>query len=140
MLMLRFCGSTFIMYAAQAGSTPAAEDHVPRRRDAVRFRCKATLLQVRRAAQDTARGVRRHPAGALADFPHVLAESRTPLWGDCNAAERALQQGKVQNLRCAVRRLQNTVVPADGVFSFWKQVGRATAWRGYVPGRLLREA
>ncbi|MBV8299592.1 MAG: VanW family protein [Candidatus Eremiobacteraeota bacterium] len=38
-----------------------------------------------------------------------------------------------------MRRLDGVVVPGGETFSFWKQVGRATARRGFVEGRELRE-
>ena len=54
-------------------------------------------------------------------------------------AERALQLGKIQNLRIACRALDGLFIPAGAVFSFWRQVGPPLAIRGYVPGRMLRE-
>ena len=47
--------------------------------------------------------------------------------------------GKVQNLRRAAAALDGLELPAGAVFSFWRQVGRATPARGYVDGRMLRE-
>lgn len=119
--------------------TTPEETRLPTRFSAAIFGTKARLLQLRRAGRDVASGVQRHPRGALSAFPVVIAESRTPLWNEGAAAERELQRGKVQNLRCALRRLNGTQLPADGLFSFWKQIGQATRQRGYVPGRLLRE-
>jgi len=46
--------------------------------------------------------------------------------------------GKIQNLRAAVRRLNGVEVPAGALFSFWRQVGRATKRRGFVSGRMLQ--
>ena len=115
------------------------ENRLPTRFAATIFNSKARLLQLRRASFDVAGGIRRHPHGALASFPFVIAESRTPLWDADNGTERELQWGKVQNLRCALRRLHQTQLPAGEVFSFWKQIGQATRRRGYVAGRLLRE-
>ena len=111
----------------------------PTRASTMIFRSKATLLKMRRGAQDAAQGVTRWPVGDAAAFPVVLAESVTPLWVDEALAERLMQQGKVENLRRALRRLNGAVVPSGGVFSFWKQIGRATTRRGYVLGRQLRE-
>jgi hypothetical protein len=96
-------------------------------------------LQARRTAQNVAHGIRRYNAGSPDDFPEIIAVSRSALWTNENLAEGRLQTGKVQNLRCAVRRLNATVVPAGDIFSFWKQVGQATRRRGYVEGRSLRE-
>ncbi|MEO6908376.1 MAG: VanW family protein, partial [Abditibacteriaceae bacterium] len=111
----------------------------PTRFSALIFRGKATLLQMRRAWQDTADGIARYPSGNIADFPFVIAETRTPLWSHNTATEWMLQAGKVQNLRCALRRLYGARIPADGTFSFWKQVGQATRRRSFAEGRLLRE-
>lgn len=111
----------------------------PTRFSAAIFRGKATLLQARRAARDVAGGVMRFPCGSVAEFPRVVAESRSPLWSADASAETLLQMGKVCNLRCAVRALNGTRLPGGGTFSFWKQIGRATRRRGYAAGRLLRE-
>ncbi|MBV9990791.1 MAG: VanW family protein [Alphaproteobacteria bacterium] len=79
-------------------------------------------------------------AGTAADaFPFVAAASRTPLWAEVPAAERILQRGKVQNLRVAARRLDGTLLDAGAVFSFWKQMGRASPRRGFAQGRMLKE-
>ena len=115
----------------------------PTRLAALIFRGKATLLQLRRATRDVADGVTRHPltpsSAPHADFPFVLAESRSALWNEDDKTERDLQRGKVCNLRCALRQLHGARIAAGETFSFWKQIGRATRRRGYVEGRLLRE-
>ena len=118
----------------------AGSDGTPTRLSAAAFRARATLLQLRRHAEDaTTRRAPRHGRGrSLASAP-VLAESRSPLWADGNAAERELQAGKVQNLRVALRRLDGLEVPAGALFSFWRQVGRVTSRKGYARGRELRE-
>lgn len=115
-------------------------DNAPTRAGAAAFRAKVTLLQLRRHAEDatTGRAPRHRRGSALASAP-VLAESRSPLWAEGNAAERELQAGKVQNLRVALRRLDGLEVAAGAIFSFWRQVGRTTARKGYARGRELRE-
>jgi hypothetical protein len=69
----------------------------------------------------------------------VRAESVTRLWTQGDAHEWRLTAGKVQNLRVAARALDGLVLPAHAVFSFWAALGRPLAWKGYVPGRELRE-
>jgi vancomycin resistance protein YoaR len=69
----------------------------------------------------------------------MASESRTKLRSDDRAAEQFYQEGKVQNLRKAVERLDCSVVGAGQVFSFWKQIGRASTRRGYVTGRMLQQ-
>jgi hypothetical protein len=74
-----------------------------------------------------------------ADYPVLLAESRTALWSDTLDSEARHQFGKVENLRRAAQRLDRLAIPADGTFSFWKQLGRPTPRRGFVAGRMLKE-
>lgn len=112
--------------------------HPPTRLGAALFRSRAALLQLRRGALDIIRGLRTLPRAGT-EPPRVLAESRTPLWSETNPDERQLQRGKVQNLRCAARRLHGVAIQPGEVFSFWKQIGRATRRRGYVEGRQLQE-
>src|SRR5262249_1762388 len=81
---------------------------------------------------------RLRPVGAALYAP-LLAESVTPLWSDSRPEEAAMQLGKVQNLRTAARALDGLGIPAEGVFSFWGAVGRASRRRGYVAGRMLQE-
>jgi VanW like protein len=102
------------------------------------FRLKAAGLRLRRSLQDTKSPLVRHqkPQQAL---PLLLAESQTALWTSPVLSERRLQLGKAQNLRIAARRLDGIVVPAGEVFSFWRQLGKATTQRGFVAGRELRE-
>ncbi len=69
----------------------------------------------------------------------IAGQSRTPLWGDTRLSERAMQWGKVHNLRVAAKLLDGTHIPAGEVFSFWKQLGRPTKARGFTNGRMLRE-
>lgn len=115
------------------------QHRVPTRAADFVFALKSRGLQARRAALDTAQHIQCYPCGEIKDFPIILAASRTPLWTEDNEAEMRLQAGKTQNLRCALRRLNGALIPAQGIFSFWKQIGQATRRRGYVAGRLLRE-
>jgi hypothetical protein len=113
---------------------------VPSRLGDVVFQAKVSLLQLRRTTQNVAAPLPRfsfvHDAS---EFPFPLAEVRTPLWTNGNAGERWLQRGKVQNLRVAARSLNNLVLGAHELFSFWRHAGRATKSRGYAEGRELRE-
>ncbi|MEO5596117.1 MAG: VanW family protein [Lysobacteraceae bacterium] len=108
-------------------------------RERLLFRFKATALQAKRGIQDALSSeIRRHRASAaLIDAP-LLAESITPLWTMLDGESPRLTAGKVHNLRRAVRALDGIDIPANGVFSFWRQLGRATRSHGYVEGRELR--
>jgi hypothetical protein len=81
----------------------------------------------------------RFPSGDGLAGARVIAESTSRLWTESNDSEGHLLAGKIHNLRLAIRRLNGVEVPADGLFSFWAQVGRSTRRKGYVRGRELRE-
>ena len=68
-----------------------------------------------------------------------LPNPKLRYWTEGSAEERFLVAGKVQNLRLAAAAIDGVAVPGGEVFSFWKQVGRASRSRGYVPGREIRE-
>lgn len=112
---------------------------VPRRIDALSFwlrsRAHIALRGLRNAFDASLH--RWQADDALRDAP-VLAESRTRLWTDHDAAEFALIAGKVHNLRIAMRAFDGVVVPAGVVMSFWRQLGRPGRRRGFVRGRELR--
>lgn len=112
---------------------------VPSRISGVVFRAKAGLFQVSRAASDLVTSVRRFPRGSRQGFDTIVAEARSDLWKLEDPSEAYLQFGKVQNLRCAIRRMNGVIIPAGGVFSFWKQIGKTTTRKGYTMGRELRE-
>ncbi|WP_447771719.1 VanW family protein [Variovorax boronicumulans] len=112
----------------------------PRRIDAIDFWLRSRLLATAHALRETLRpSARRWPRGqhALADAP-VLAQYRTPLWTDGRADEFPLVAGKVQNLRVARAAFDAIEVPAGEVLSFWRQLGRPGAGRGFVIGREVR--
>jgi hypothetical protein len=113
---------------------------VPTRADAIVFALKAALLRARRTVRDLAAPPPRHAqAGALIDAP-VLASVRTPLWTAAGgAADQALNAGKVENLRRALRGIHGIEIGAGEIFSFWRQIGRPVRRRGFAMGRELRE-
>ncbi len=113
---------------------------VPTRRDAVVFRGKSLLLQIRRAFSDIfGSSVRRFSKTSEFAGQSVIAESQTPLWTEIEPQERFLVAGKIQNLRRAAASLDGVEIRAGAIFSFWKHIGRTTRLRGYVAGRELRE-
>jgi hypothetical protein len=112
----------------------------PRRIDAIDFWLRSRLLASAHSLREALRpSARRWQGGthALADAP-VLAQYRTALWSDGRADEFPLVAGKVQNLRVARRAFDAIEVPAGEVLSFWRQLGRPGALRGFVQGRELR--
>ena len=116
------------------------ERRTPRRMDALVFRGKTALLQGQRIAANLfGPRVRQHGLGAGRSDENIIAESVTPLWTETDPAERFLIAGKLENLRRASSKLNGISVPANEIFSFWKQVGRTSRLKGYVRGRELRE-
>lgn len=98
------------------------------------------MLRRVRSVRDLREGLHRRASSGHRAGEVLLAQSVSSLWAnDAGMAERALSLGKVQNLRVAARHIDGALVPAGTVFSFWKQVGRATRRRGFVAGRELRE-
>src|SRR5215204_5557817 len=116
------------------------ENRIHTRLQALIFRAKAFLLQLKRGAENLFDSeIRRFPKSENLLYEPVIAESKTPLWTETAPAEQILLAGKVHNLRLAVSRLDGLEIPAGATFSFWKQTGRAGALKGYVAGRELRE-
>lgn len=116
------------------------ERRVPSRLDAIVFRGKTILLQLKRGFGDLISGrAARHPKLSSLAAAAVISSSKTPLWTEIEPEERFLVAGKIHNLRLALRRLDGIEIPANQTFSFWKHVGRASRFKGYVEGRELRE-
>lgn len=120
--------------------TKAENRPTPTRLETFVFRFKTLLLQFRRSLTDTffSRVSRFGKSNSLST-QKVIAESRTPLWTEIEPEERFLVAGKINNLRITARELDGVEIPAGEIFSFWKHVGRASRFRGYVAGRELRE-
>ncbi len=116
-----------------------AERTPPSRAAALAFMAKTWVFRAQRLAGDLVQGPRRLGRGEARNFPVLLAQSRTPLWGDPRLAEQAMQFGKVHNLRRAAQALDGTLLMPGAVFSFWKQLGPASRARGFVAGRMLVE-
>ena len=102
------------------------------------FAAKAIVFRARRLAADLRAPPPRLSTGG-ADFTQPAGASRSALWSDETLAERALQLGKVQNLRVAARTRDGLFIPAGAVFSFWRNIGLPSAARGYTSGRMLQQ-
>jgi len=117
----------------------APERRIPTLGDATLFQLKATIFRFSRGVQDLTSPVARLAKADTANYPDLLAQSRSPLWADPRLAEAAMQRGKVHNLRAAARRLDRTMLTPTAIFSFWRQVGRAHGAAGFARGRMLQE-
>ncbi len=113
---------------------------IPSRSQALWFWLRSRRQIARRTARNLFdRELRRWPAADELAGASVLAQSRTPLWADGREGEFILVAGKVHNLRLAARAFHAVEVPAGACLSFWRQLGRPTARRGFVAGREIRE-
>jgi VanW like protein len=128
---------------------------LPSRQDAALFHIKTWGLKCRRGLCDILAPVKRHKRPAVSSqgpasqnqtsqnqaLQHKtpIAESRTPLYTSTQEVEWPLQLGKVENLRQAAHHMNGIVIPANSVFSFWKQLGPPLKQRGFVLGREVRE-
>jgi len=114
-------------------------DPIPTRSNGFVFAVKAFLLRRRRALRDLFHPLprskpRSEPVGGV-----LLGRSVSQLRYAEQDTARELIDGKIHNLRLAIRRIDGIVVRRGRVFSFWRHVGRLTRGRGYVNGRELRE-
>lgn len=104
------------------------------------FRAKVSLLQLKRGVSDFLDAkIQPFPFAENLSDKLIVAESKTPLWTESAPEEQFLLAGKIHNLRLAVKKLNGLEIPANKIFSFWKCVGQASRFNGYVAGRELRE-
>jgi len=121
-------------------ATPArAPGAIPSRRTQAWFWLRSRGLMARQACRNVLDvDLRRwRPDRRMRDAP-VLAQIRTPLWTDGRAEEFVLVAGKVHNLRMAAGAFHGAEIPAGACLSFWQQLRRPTARRGFVIGREIR--
>ena len=80
--------------------------------------------------------------GAIADFPFVLSEHKTPLLRETGIAKKSgdsnLQDGKVRNLEVASKKINRVVVRSGEFFSYHGLVGWPGRLKGFRPGLELR--
>ncbi len=111
----------------------------PTRLQAFIFSGKAWAFRVARSVRVKGAPARKLKKTRLDQSAKIIASSETPLFSSTSDAEFALQAGKIQNLRKIAAMLDGLMIPAGEVFSFWANIPRPTAARGFAPGRELRE-
>lgn len=99
-------------------------EQLPTRTQALIFRGKASLLQIKRGFENLRNGDLKKHSQKEIESQTTIAESITPLWTEKEAGEQFLQAGKIQNLRLAVRQLNGLQIPANQVFSFLETRGQ----------------
>jgi hypothetical protein len=102
------------------------------------FWAKSRLLILRRMARDALAPPPRLGRAALPAGAVPLACDEHRLYTLAEPRERALELGKVQNLRVASAAVDGLVLEPGETFSFWRAAGRPGRSKGYVIGRELR--
>ena len=64
-----------------------------------------------------------------------ISEHSSPLYRKFN--KRELDEGKIENIRLAIKNLDGLVIQPGEIFSFWKHVGRPSNERGFKKGLVL---
>ncbi len=64
-----------------------------------------------------------------------ITEHSSPLYRKYNKKE--LDDGKVDNIKIAIKSLDGIIIPPGKTFSFWKHVGRSSSKRGFKKGLVL---
>jgi len=104
------------------------------------FWAKSRLLIARRLVVNA---LRPRPAyrrvAAIPASATLLAEDESRLYTMADPRERALELGKVQNLRMAAAAIDGIALSPGEIFSYWRAAGRASRAKGYVVGRELRQ-
>lgn len=70
-------------------------------------------------------------------FPSILVRHQSLLYRKLGNSKPELNDGKVQNLRVAIKSLDGIVIEPGKIFSLWKHLGDPTTQRGYANGMLL---
>jgi len=118
----------------------SSPSRTPTKSQALIFRGKTALLQARRGITNLFdSSLKKTTKFNNSSNGFVIGESQTPLWTESDPNEQFLIAGKIENLRLVAKNLNGLEIPANQVFSFWQQVGRASRLRGFVVGRELRE-
>jgi vancomycin resistance protein VanW len=71
-------------------------------------------------------------------LPFLIFHHRSVLLRQLKEVDMQLQYNKVENLRLAIRKLNNLLIKPGETFSFWYLVGRTTRLKGYKKGMVLQ--
>lgn len=66
-----------------------------------------------------------------------LAEHSSPLYRKFNKVE--LDEGKIENIKIAIQKLNGLVIPPGKTFSLWKHIGKPNEKRGFKKGLVLSD-
>ena len=72
-------------------------------------------------------------------LPFIAAESRASMIKRAPGVDLTMQENKAVNIDIACRTFNHLVIHPGESFSFWKYVGKTTAEKGYLNGRIIRD-
>jgi vancomycin resistance protein VanW len=70
-------------------------------------------------------------------LPYLVFEHQSILLRPLQGLDMQLQINKVKNLSLAAAKINGILIPPGKTFSFWFQVGKPTAYKGYLNGLVL---
>lgn len=104
------------------------------------FKTKTTILSTNRRIIDLIQFKTKFvPTTQTTEYP-IICESKTKLYYlEDSPTEAALTNGKIQNLRTAIKFIHGIEIPANTEFSFWNQIGNPRFNAQFVVGREIQE-
>lgn len=70
-------------------------------------------------------------------FPYIVFAHETPLKRNLSKEDMDLQEGKVENLKLAVKCISPIILKPNQIFSYWRLIGNPTKIRGFKKGMML---
>lgn len=70
-------------------------------------------------------------------FPYLVFSHSSPLYRNLSKEDMELQEGKVQNLNIAFRKISGVQIEPGKLFSYWRLIGNPTKAKGYTTGMIL---
>jgi len=114
-------------------------DPIPTKLDGFIFAVKVFFLRRKRFFKDIFTPLAHSKPHT--DFPNgvLLSQSISLLRFRDEETALALIDGKIHNIRIAMKKLDGIVIRKGETFSFWHHIGKLTKAKGYALGRELRE-
>lgn len=72
------------------------------------------------------------------NLPYKYFSHQTPLLRQLKDVDMYLQYNKIENLKLAVKRINNVTLHPGETFSYWKLIGKPTKRKGYKDGMILK--
>lgn len=70
-------------------------------------------------------------------LPNEIFTHKTILRRKLKDVEMWMQDNKIKNLKIAIKRLNGLILEPGQVFSYWRQIGKPSAGKGYKKGMIL---